>query len=236
MPDDNKYRVLCTRPLKSSLIAAARENGVDISAHAFIAIKPLQEQALINDLPNATGRTLVFTSNNAVEILHRQYLAGKQLQKPQVCCISGKTKQAVLEAFPDSIIAAAAPYGKELAAAIIQLQSIHEVSFFCGSQRRNDLPDALKNAGITVHEYVVYETVATPVVAAEDYDGVMFFSPSAVNSYFSVNTLPPATVCFAIGHTTAAVVKEHTGNKIITSAGTDEQSMVQTAVLYFNNI
>ena len=236
MPDDNKYRVLCTRPLKGSLIAAARDNGIEISAHKFIQVKPLQEQALVNDLQNATSRTMVFTSNNAVEILRRQYLTGKQPQKPQVCCISGKTKQAVLQAFPDSIIAAAAPYGKELAAAIIQLQSIHEVSFFCGSQRRNDLPDGLKNAGITVHEYVVYETVPTPVVAADDYDGVLFFSPSAVNSYFSVNTLHPATVCFAIGNTTAAAVKEHTGNKIITSTGTDEQSMVQTAIHYFNNI
>ena len=235
MPNDSKYRILCTRPLRNSLIAAAGENGIHIVAHEFIQVKPLQQEALINDLQNATGRTMVFTSNNAVEILHQQYLTGRQLQKPQVCCISGKTKQAVLRAFPDSVIPAAASYGKELAAAIIQLQSIHEVSFFCGSQRRNDLPDTLKDAGIAVHEYVIYETVATPVIAG-DYDGVIFFSPSAVNSYFSANTLKHTAVCFAIGHTTAATVKEHTGNKIITSTGTDEQSMVQTAIHYFNNI
>ena len=81
-----------------------------------------------------------------------------------------------------------------------------------------------------VHEIIVYETVETPVTAIENIDGILFFSPSAVNSFFSVNQLNANTVCFAIGNTTAEAIAGFTGNKIITSEYTSQEMMLASLI------
>ncbi|WP_160713934.1 uroporphyrinogen-III synthase [Chitinophaga solisilvae] len=235
-----KYRILCTRPLTDSTIAAAGENGILIDVQEFIRIKPLLLPALANvsGLQQVFGdnRPCIFTSAHAVQILDDFYLqpARFTIRNP-VCCISGNTRKTVTTRFPDCPVIADAAYGKDLAAAIIRTGHIREVNFFCGNQRRDELPEMLQQAGIQVNEMVIYENVPTPAVTAEKYDGILFFSPSAVKSFFSANTLPPETVCFAIGSTTAAALKSHTDNNIIMSHDTMEVSMVQTAIYYFNN-
>jgi uroporphyrinogen-III synthase len=241
---NDKHRILCTRPLTDSLIAVAGKSGIGIDVQEFIQIKPVANPALWGR--ENMGKVFhqdavhVFTSAKAVTMLAKYYIRQGAdcylIRKPNICCISGNTKKLALEKFPYCNILAEASYGLDLANAIIQLGSIHEVNFFCGNQRRNELPDTLKNAGITVNEYVVYENIPTPIVTADDYDGIMFFSPSAVKSYFSANRIHQKTICFAIGRTTATSLREHTDNKIIMSAGTNEDYMVQTAIFYFNNI
>ncbi|RBL88766.1 uroporphyrinogen-III synthase [Chitinophaga flava] len=243
MPDNVKYRILCTRPLTDSLIAAAGDNGIAIDVLDFIQIKPLVNKDLLGEenMIKVFGKpatALVFTSAHAVkafaDYLHQS--ADYYIIPHPICCIDGNTKKTVQQLLPDNPIVAEASYGKDLAAAIIALGNISEVIFFCGNQRRDDLPEGLRKAGITVHEFVIYENVSTPAVITDDYDGILFFSPSAVKSFFSVNKLPSKTVCFAIGTTTASILEDYTNNKIIMSPLTREESMVQTAIFYFNNI
>ncbi|MBO9727562.1 MAG: uroporphyrinogen-III synthase [Chitinophaga sp.] len=241
---NDKYRILCTRPLAASSIAVAEEGGLLIDVKDFIQIKPLYNEALIGEhnimQVFAQDTVQVFTSANAVKILADDYFHQGStyfvINNMKICCIAGNTRKLVEEKFHPYQILAEASYGKDLANAIIQRGDIEAVNFFCGSQRRNELPDMLKAANIAVTEYVIYENIPTPEVTVQDYDGVFFFSPSAVKSYFSANTLSPGTVCFAIGRTTAAALQEHTDNKIIMSTSTYEESMVQTAIFYFNNI
>ncbi|WP_212006268.1 uroporphyrinogen-III synthase [Chitinophaga sp. HK235] len=244
MPDNVKYRILCTRPLTDSLIAAAGDNGIAIDVLDFIQIKPLVNKDLLGmenmiKVFNNPATPLVFTSAHAVKTFadHYQYQGGRHYPLPNpVCCIDGNTKKTIQQLLPGNPILAEASYGKDLATAIIQLGHVSEVIFFCGNQRRDDLPEGLRKAGITVHEFVIYENMPTPAVIADDYDGILFFSPSAVKSFFSVNSLPSKTVCFAIGTTTTSILEDYTDNKIIMSPLTGEESMVQTAIFYFNNI
>lgn len=241
MPND-KYRILSTRHLTDSSVAVAGESGIQIDVQDFIQIKPLQNEDLSEDKMLHVfhdGAVHVFTSANAARILDKYYLHNDiwyVIHEPNVCCISGSTRKAVEAALPGCKILAESPYGSELANAIIQLGNITAVNFFCGNIRRNELPDTLKKAGIEVNEFVIYENIPAPAVVPDNYDGILFFSPSAVKSYLSANRLLPATVCFAIGRTTATELKEHTDNKIIISTDISEESMVQTAIFYFNNI
>lgn len=71
--------------------------------------------------------------------------------------------------------------------------------------------------------------------AGNDPDGILFFSPSAVSSFFSLNTPAERTVCFAIGHTTAESIAQHTSNKIITSRSTSQEMMIDTVQEYFQH-
>ncbi|NML41774.1 uroporphyrinogen-III synthase [Chitinophaga sp. G-6-1-13] len=245
MPDNAKYRVLCTRPLSGNLITEAGEQGIAIDVQDFIQIKPLINNDLLGDenmmriFGHDTDTPLVFTSAHAVRVFTKYYLhqyATFYIIANPICCIDGNTKKLLQQKLPNNKILAEASYGKDLAAAIIALGNINEVHFFCGNQRRDELPRSLRDAGITVNEYVIYENIPTPTLVADEYDGILFFSPSAVKSYFSANRLPLKTVCFAIGRTTATLLREYTDNKIIMSPATGEDYMVKTAIFYFNNI
>jgi uroporphyrinogen-III synthase len=218
--------LLSTKEIHTTLLAAAAEQGMDITVAQFIHIQPVAADYSITD-----NSVVVFTSANAVNNV--------RLINPtwQIFCTGGATLEALLIRLPDAHIAATASNATALATHIIEQGNISTVVFFCGNIRRNELPDLLQQHHITVQEIVVYETIEAPAVTTNIYDGILFFSPSGVRSYFSLNTLPAHTVCFAIGNTTAHTLKEYTTNKIITNPDVPSSAqMVQTAISYFNNI
>ena len=98
------------------------------------------------------------------------------------------------------------------------------------------MPNILKEAGIKVHEVVVYETIETPIVATVDFDAILFFSPSAVQSFFSVNQIKKTTVCFAIGRTTASSIADFTDNKIVVSESPGQEMILASVNFYFQNL
>lgn len=181
----------------------------------------------------------------------------------RVYCIQGATKQAVEALLPEAAIIGIAPNSKELAELMLkdmeadaQLQhnilkdishsadavkdghssQSKNITFCCGNIRRDELPDMLRNAGITVNEIVVYETHETPKPLSGTYDGIMFFSPSSVRSFFTSNALPANTICFAIGHTTGAALQERTASNVVTSPEASVDALLQTVILHFDNI
>jgi uroporphyrinogen-III synthase len=119
-------------------------------------------------------------------------------------------------------------------AEVIINANVREVYFFCGSMRRDVLPEMLYEANILIHELVVYKTIETPQQVSNDYDAILFYSPSAVHSFFSVNTINTATTLFAIGNTTAAAIQQHTSAKIISAQKPDKHALVQQLIEYFN--
>jgi uroporphyrinogen-III synthase len=137
---------------------------------------------------------------------------------------------------PSLFIAGTAANSKELAELIIAEGRTSSVVFFCGNIRRDELPDMLRSHNISVEEIIVYETVETPAILEEEYDGILFLSPSSVKSFFSNNTLPKHTICFAIGGTTGKALEDVTDNRIIESPVPSMNMLVQTAIFYFDNI
>lgn len=107
--------------------------------------------------------------------------------------------------------------------------------FFCGDLRREELPDLLKKAGIELTEVVVYQTLETPIKINKDYDGILFFSPSAVKSFFSINQVNSNALFFAIGNTTANAIKPFSKNSIIVSEFPAKDQLLDKAIKYFSN-
>ena len=69
----------------------------------------------------------------------------------------------------------------------------------------------------------------------ERYDAVLFFSPSAVRSFFSANTVPDNVICFAVGGTTARTVREYGSYTVVTSASPSQEKMMEIVFDYFRN-
>lgn len=210
------------------LAAAA---GISIRVIPFINTIIREDAALRNSLSALPEQlTAVFTSWNGVAGVRRNSAAVPQWN---IACIEGKTRRAAEDFFGKKAIMITAPDATKLAAALVR-SKIEEVVFFCGNHRLDHLPQALKQAGVKVRELIVYTTEETPAAVAESYKAVLFFSPSAVNSFFSANTLPSDCTTFAIGHTTAKAITQHTSNKVIVSPESDERTMMQTLINYYN--
>lgn len=234
-----KYKVLSTKKLELSLVEQAREYDIEIIEQEAIKVYPIlskEKWQEIFGIIEAKKENIVFTSSNAV-VAVRKYL--NDYINPfdinwKIFSLSGKTKEAI-ESGSLGTIVETGRYAKELAEKIIANQ-IDEVVFFCGDKRREVLPKILKEAEVAIHEIVVYETILTPVVLKDTVDAVLFFSPSAVQSFFSVNQLKNDVVCFAVGQTTAGSIHEFSQNKIITSESPAQEKVLASVRQYFQNI
>lgn len=227
---ENKLHILCTAPVDSSLIQQAAANDVVIDVVSFIAIEPVQSDALSEKIAPLYKERLhvIFTSMNAVAALPVATIDWK------VYCIGHATQKAIEDKFGNHVIAGTANNAGELADLIINDTSIKEVVFFCGDIRRDELPEKLTASGIKVEEIIVYKTIAIPEKINKHYDSILFFSPSAVNSFFNTNTIDNTTTLFAIGKTTASEIQKFSNNKTITSGQPDKKAMLQQVLAYNN--
>ncbi|HMK05913.1 MAG TPA: uroporphyrinogen-III synthase, partial [Flavobacterium sp.] len=72
----------------------------------------------------------------------------------------------------------------------------------------------------------VYETILTPQAIHSKPNGILFFSPSAVQSYQQANKITNE-MCFCIGKTTAEALEKITQDIIIANHPTVENVIVQ---------
>ena len=176
-------------------------------------------------------QNLIFTSRNAVISFLRNEESSRYLNHP-VFCVGSKTKEAAENA--GYTVAAVADYGEELAGMIVNGYAAESFTFFSGSLRREVLPDALTDAGIAFNEIEVYQTILSPHKIDAVLDGILFYSPSGIESYLRENSISDE-VCFCIGNTTAEALKDITGNIVVATKPSVENVIVQ-CINYYKNI
>jgi uroporphyrinogen-III synthase len=172
--------------------------------------------------------TVVFTSAYAVK-----YVAGLLSQKPEwkIYCIRNETRIAVVNWFGSDSIVKFASNALFLSQLIIA-DGIKEAVFFCGDQRMDILPDNLEKHGVNLSELIVYDTRLTPKQLEDQPDVILFFSPTAVRSFFSMNALSSETIVFAMGTTTAKALKQYSNNPVIISPEADKAFVFNMAIEY----
>jgi len=229
----NKITILSTGALPGYLIDEVKENDIIIDVVPFISTEPIQTIEVQQEIEQALlqSTTVVFTSRNAVEAVAAE-LEG---QEPEwtIYCVGEKTKELIDEYFGDDKVYGVADNAAELAELIIEEDSTDEVIFFCGDQRRDELPELLRAHDIEVNEIIVYQTIALPQKLEKQYEGILVFSPSAADSFFRVNKADKKSVFFAIGATTSNAIKKFSDNKIIVSKLPDKEQMIKEVVNYF---
>lgn len=227
-----KIRLLSTRSLDENTIAKAADANIHIRSVSFIHTQPIVSEDLKNKLQQLAAQPLcaVFTSTNAVDAVAEM----GQKQTWEIFCVSGKTKEHVVQAFGEGAIVATAKNANLLAERIIASNRVKKVVFFCGDHHLNHLPQKLREHNIITDEVIVYTTVQTPEFIEDNFDGILFFSPSAVHSFFSMNTVPIDTILFSIGDTTTAAIQSYCTNKIITSDWPGVDSLLEQVTHFYN--
>jgi uroporphyrinogen-III synthase len=174
---------------------------------------------------------LIFTSQNAVQSI-LQHPKCEDLKSKDVFSIGMKTKDLLTE--NGFNVVAYTGYAADLAEIISLIYSEESFTFFSGNLRRDVLPNTLKENGIIFNEIEVYETKITSKKITKKLDGILFFSPSAVESYFKLNTIKDET-CFCIGETTAEALENKKVKTIVIADKPSVENVIAEVVEYYNN-
>lgn len=232
MSVDQKIEVLSTGELSPELVEKAASEAVSIEVIPFIKIEPIADPKVKAEIDRiaSTNATVVFTSRNAVEAVIS--ILGSRKPDWTIFSIEGQTSEFAADLFSKGSVIAGGFNGGSLANTIIERSKAKQVFFFCGDQRRDELPDLLRAQGIAVYEIEVYRNIPTPQRIDRKFDAIMFFSPSAVNSFFSMNEWNEGTIAFVIGPTTAAAAIGKVA-KVIVAERPSREHMINSVIEHF---
>ncbi|HEU5051580.1 MAG TPA: uroporphyrinogen-III synthase [Hanamia sp.] len=230
---NNKIVILSTRPVGKAAQEKALRHHIHIEEIPFIKTEESIDATKAGIIRKLIDQKIavVFTSMNAVEAVHKQ-VKGKT--NWEIFCIGNTTQKLVNKYFGEKNISGFADNASKLAEVIVAKKNVQKVIFFCGYQRRDELPEELKKSMIQVEEIVVYKTMAIPQNISKQYDAVLFFSPSAVKSFFSINEINSSTKLFAIGETTANEIRNFTQQSVFVADKPGKENLVELAINYFS--
>ncbi|MFD2918459.1 uroporphyrinogen-III synthase [Terrimonas rubra] len=230
---NNEIKILSTSALPQSLVQEAAMENISITAQAFINIEPVDSIEVQQEIETALLQSayVIFTSQHAVEIIAAE-LDGHQPDW-RIYCIANKTAKLVEKYFGKESIAGTAAYAEDLADKIIEDGEAEELIFFTGNKHLPTLMDKLDEEGLYVQEIIVYQNTPASVTVDGRFHGILFFSPSAAESFFAANKISRATVLFATGQTTANALQRISTNPVIMAEQTGKEEMIQTVMDYY---
>lgn len=216
-------KILSTKKLLSNQRQFLLNANFSLVEADFIKIEFLKTNV------SAANDFLIFTSQNAVNsVLTNENW--QELKNKKVFCVGKKTK-ALLEQKGFQVLTSF-DYVEELTNFLITKHGQNTFTFFSGNLRQDTLPLAFRKAKVIFEEKQVYTTSLTPLELTGNVDGILFFSPSAVQSFLKENTLTKE-VCFCIGTTTAKEVEKTSKNSVLANQPTVENVIIK-CINYFN--
>ena len=190
-------QLFSTKLLSPAQLQAFVSAGFALEMGDFIRVVPA---AALTTIPQADY--FLLTSQNALLAL-RSMLCYGQLPHRKAFCVGEKTRK-LLEAEGWEVVASF-DYAEELAPYLVKHYAKSSFVFFCGEKRMDTLPTTLKANHMQLQECLTYYTQLTPTKLTKHYEGLLFFSPSAIESYLKENTLSgEKAIC--IGATTQAAL------------------------------
>ncbi len=200
-----EYHIYSTKELSKSQ-QALFSNNIKVTYSDFIRIK---HNRLKPEIFKKVHQHVVFTSQNAVEGVLQNFVAS-DLNFTNIYCVGRRTKKLIEDKIGKvkHLEQSATKLAEYL---LMQVKNKEEVTFFCGDLRRDELPEILEKNNINLTEIEVYSTQDSATTLTETYDGLLFFSPSAIQNYLASNKVSEIMV-FCIGETTAAEAKKYFTN------------------------
>lgn len=175
--------------------------SVRVDSEDFIKISPNRISPIVL---KKEVEHVIFTSKNAVESLLTN-ISATELQFKNIYCVGRKTRRLIQKKigkvthFENN----AADLGKYLAKHLKDA----EVTYFHGNLSLEDLPTILEENNIAVNKIEAYRTKLSGQSIPDSVEGIVFYSPSTIESYLLNNK--PHSVAYCIGETTAKEARKH---------------------------
>ena len=181
----------------------------------------------------------IFTSQNAVRSFLRAYdnlpLPEKRADALSKTCFCVGRKTAALLIENGLKVEEIAKNSKELAENISKNYQNKSFLFICGNRRRNELPEILTENTIRYREVIAYDTLSHHQQFKEDFDGVLFYSPSGVESFAKANDLSES-IAFCIGTSTEKEALQYTAHTVVAPEQRIESVLKSSANYFYPNI
>ena len=161
----------------------------------------------------------IFTSSYAAQLVLENHILKTQLSDKSIFCVGKKTAALFLE--NGQKVIKIAQYAAELALFIVKNHKNDAFSIFCGKQRRPEIEQLLDQNAVALDLHELYDTLLQPQQFSQSFDGILFYSPSAVRSFVEKNAFGQATA-FCLGRSTAEEAQKYTDN--ISIAKTPEEA------------
>ncbi|CAM1333579.1 hydroxymethylbilane synthase [Tenacibaculum aestuariivivum] len=178
--------------------------SIEVTDSDFIKIRfnRIAPKVIKSELEN-----VIITSKNGVEAIANSFTADK-LKFKNIYCVGRRTKKLIEQKIGK--VTKSERNAEKLAKYLSKEIKGQEATYFCSDLRLDTLPNTLKVSGITVNEIEAYKTTLSPAKVDAKVNGVLFYSPSTVQSYLQENTANK--VAFCIGESTAKEARKHFDN------------------------
>ena len=221
--EQKEFAVYSTKKL-SEIQKRLLPETVAIEDSDFIKIRfnRIPPKVIKNEIEN-----VIITSKNGVESLLNSFIK-QELQFKNIYCVGRRTKKLIEQKIGK--VKHSEKNAEKLAQYLSSSIKGQEVTYFCSDLRLDTLPTILDNNGITVNEVEAYKTMYSPVNVRDNFSGVLFYSPSTIESYLQDNQ--PDKIAFCIGESTAKEARKHFENVQVANLPTVE-SVLELVNLHF---
>lgn len=228
-------QVLSTKILSKSDVSYAESFGVTVNCVPFIATKQItiaeSERQYFLD---KQYELFIITSAYAGAFL--QYiLSDDRMPRPKEIYAVGEKTTKFLIGMDDITHYPNESNAESLSKLILNEASEKYCCYLKGNISLGTIEEELAYSNIKVEPFVCYNTELFPQsIEMEKYDGVMFFSPSAVESFMKGGNEIGRKPIFAIGKTTAKAVKDILSEDAIVAPCANTKSLIETIKEYSN--
>ena len=171
---------------------------------------------------------VVITSQNGVEAILNSFTKD-EINFKNIFCVGRRTKKLIENRIGK--VTHVSKNALKLAEYISKETEIKNVSYFCSDVRLDVLPTYLQAHDIVVNEVEVYKTMINPIKLDAEVSGVLFYSPSGIESYLEENSTDK--VAFCIGETTATEARKHF-DKVEVANMPDVESVLELVNTYYS--
>jgi hydroxymethylbilane synthase len=171
---------------------------------------------------------VVITSQNGVEAILNSFTKD-EIKFKNIFCVGRRTKKLIENRIGK--VTYVAKNAIKLAEYISKETEIKTVSYFCSDVRLDALPSYLQANGVVVNEVEAYKTMLNPIKIDAAVSGVLFYSPSGIESYLEENATDK--VAFCIGETTAVEARKHF-DKVEVANMPDVESVLELVNTYYS--
>lgn len=197
--------------------------GVSMSDFIVTRSNRLKPVIVKNPIEN-----VIITSQNAVNALLDSFIP-TELNFKNIYCVGKRTKRLIERKIGK--VTHVENSAEKLANYLAENLEEKEITYFCGNKRRTELPAILSKNNITLNEIECYQTQLTPKKIEKKYNGILFYSPTGIESYLKKNT-SSKSVAFCIGDTTASYAKKHFEKVVVAKLPTVE-NLLKSVNEYF---
>jgi hydroxymethylbilane synthase len=224
--DTTKVASVYSTKKLSELQKETLSSAIGIADSDFIKIR-------FNRIPakvmKSQHENVIITSQNGVEAILNSFTKD-EIKFKNIFCVGRRTKKLIENRIGK--VTHVAKNALKLAEYIAKETEIKSVSYFCSNLRLDVLPGFLQGNDILVNEIEAYKTMLSPVKIDDEVGGVLFYSPSGIESYLDENNTNK--VAFCIGETTAVLARKHF-DKVEVANMPDVDSVLELVNMYFSH-